>query len=221
MSPWPDEKLKFRKPQNKYEWSFWVAAVLILISSIAKYIFVHYKLELTAVQYFVLFISLIGWTLLLVTSMRAGIRLLRSDSTVKRGRIFIIATGFLFLLQIGSSTLYLYAMSYMTGIGTQMSREAGMDIPKTLALPDLAPESREQLGRSFAQIKYIQDGIIMDYVTSTGAKEIYKPTDDDILMRKGRVETFKAIRYEKIILVYWCVLFMVTSATLLRKKKAL
>ncbi len=112
-------------------------------------------------------------------------------------------------------------MSYMTGLGTQMSREAGTDIPKTLALPDLSPESREVLGKSFAQIKYIQDGVIMNYVTATGAKEAYKPTDDDILMRKGRVETFKAIRYEKIILVYWCVLFMVTSATLLRKKKAL
>jgi hypothetical protein len=221
LSPWPEEKLKFRKPQNKYEWSLWVAAVLILISKISKYIFVHNKLQLPAVQYLVFFISLTGWTLLLVTGMRAGVQLLRSDSTAKKGRIFIIATGFLFLFQIGSSSLSIYAMSYMTGLGTQMSREAGIDIPKTLALPDLAPESRERLGRSFAQIKYIQDGVIMDYATASGAKGIYKPTDEDILMRRGRVETFQAIRYEKIILAYWCVLFMVTSATLLRKKKAL
>lgn len=221
MSPWPEEELKFRRPQNMFEWFLWVSAVLILISKIFKYIFVHYKLQLPAVQYFVFFIGLTGWTLLLVTGMRAGVKLLRSDSMAKRGRIFIIATSFLFILQIGSSTLSIYAMSYMTGLGTQMSREAGMDIPKTLALPDLAPESRELLGRSFAQIKYIQDGVIMEYVTATGAKEIYKPTDEDVLMRKGRVETFQAIRYEKIILAYWCVLFMVTSATLLRKKKAL
>lgn len=221
MSPWPEEKLKFRKPQNKYEWSLWIAVVLILISKIAKYIFVHYKLELPAVQYFVLFISLIGWTLLLVSGMRAGVHLLQSDSTAKRGRIFIIATGFLFLLQIGSSSLHIYAMSYMTGLGTQLSREAGMDIPKTLSLPDWAPESRELLGKSLAQIKYIQDGVIMDYVTETGAKEVYKPTDEDILMRKGRVAMLQAIRYEKIFLAYWCLLFLATSATLLRKKKNL
>jgi len=221
LSPWPEEKLKFKKPQNKYEWSVWVAVVLILISQIAKYIFVHNKSQLPEVQFFVLFISLIGWTLLLVIGMRAGVQLVRSDSTAKRGRIFIIAMGFLFLLQIASSTLHIYAMSYMTGLGTHMSREAGEDIPKTLALPDLAPESREQLGRSFAQIKYIQDGVIMDYVTATGVKEVYKPTDDDVQLRKGRVAMFQTIRYEKIIMAYWCVLFIVTSASLLRKKKAL
>ncbi len=219
MSPWPEEKIKLRKPQNKYEWSLWVAVVLILLSKITEYIFVHNKLQVTEAQFLILLIGLIGWTLLLVGGMRAGVKLLKSDSTAKRGRIFIIATGILFLLQIGSSTLLIYTMSYMTGLGTQMSREAGIDIPKTLALPDLAPESREQLGKSFAQIKYIQDGIIMDYVTASGVKEVYKPTDEDILMRKGRVATFRAIRYEKIILAYWCVLFMVTSATLLRKKK--
>ncbi len=220
MSPWPEEKIKFGKPQNKYEWSVWIAVVLIALSMIAKYIFVHSKSQLSAIQLLVLFISLIGWTLMLVTVMRAGVRLLRSDSTAKRGRNFILVAGFLFLLQIGGSTLHIYAMSYMTGLGTQMSQEAGMDIPKTLALPDLAPESRETLGKSFAQIRYIQDGVITDYVTATGVKEIYRPTDDDIQMRKGRVATFQAIRYEKIILAYWCVLFMVTSATLLRKKKA-
>ncbi len=219
MSPWPEEKLKFRKPQNKYEWCLWVAAVLILISKISRYIFVHNKLQLPVAQYFVVFTGLTGWTLLLVTGMRAGVQLLRSDSMAKKGRIFIIVTGFLFLLQIGSSTLSIYAMSYMTGLGTQMSQEAGIDMPKTLALPDLAPESRETLGKSFAQIKYIQDGVIMDYVTATGAKETYKPTDEDIEMRKGRVATFQAIRYEKIILAYWCVLFVITSATLLRKKQ--
>jgi hypothetical protein len=204
-----------------YEWSLWVAVVLILLSMIAKYIFVHSKSLPPAVQFLVLFISLIGWTLLLVTGMRVGAQLLQADGTAKRGRIFIIAAGVLFLFQIGSSTLHIYAMSYMTGLGTQMSREAGVDIPKTLALPDWAPESRELLGRSLAQIKYIQDGVIMDYVTATGAKEVYKPTDEDVQMRKGRVATLQAIRYEKIILAYWCMLFMVTSATLLRKKKAL
>jgi hypothetical protein len=204
-----------------YEWSLWVAVVLILLSMIAKYIFVHSKSLPPAVQFLVLFISLIGWTLLLVTGMRVSAQLLQADGTAKRGRIFIIAAGVLFLFQIGSSTLHIYAMSYMTGLGTQMSREAGVDIPKTLALPDWAPESRELLGRSLAQIKYIQDGVIMDYVTATGAKEVYKPTDEDVQMRKGRVATLQAIRYEKIILAYWCVLFMATSATLLRKKKPL
>lgn len=219
MSPWPEEKLKFRKPQNKYEWALWVAISLILISLVAKYVFVHYRIALPEAQLLVLFNRLIGWTLLLVTGMRAGIHLLRTDSTAKRGRIFIIATSFIFLFQIASSTMRIYTMSYLTGLGTQISRDVGMDIPKTLALPDLAPESRELLGRSFAQIKYIQDGIIMDYVTATGAKEVYKPTDEDIQMRKVRVAMFRAKRYEKIVLAYWCVLFMLTSATLLRKKK--
>jgi hypothetical protein len=220
LSPWPEEKIKFRKPQNMYEWSVWSAGVLIAFSMIAKYIFVHSKSQLSTIQLLVLLISLIGWTLMLVTVMRAGVRLLRSNTTVKRGRIFIIAAGCLFLLQIGGSTLRIYAMSYMTGLSTQLSQEVGMDIPKTLALPDLAPESRELLGRSYAQIKYIQDGAIIDYVTATGAKEVYKPTDEDVLLRNNRVLALQGIRYEKLILAYWCVLFIITSANLLRKKKA-
>ncbi len=221
MSPWPEEKLKLRKPQNEYEWSLWIAVVLILISKTAQYIFVHTKSELPdAARFFFLFISLIGWTLLLVTGMRAGRRLVASDSTAKKGRIIIIVTGILFLWQIASTTLLIYTMSYMTGLGTQMSREAGEEMPKTLALPDWAPESREILSKSYAQIKYIQDGVIMDYVTATGAKEVYKPTEEDIRLRKGRVSALQGIKYDKILLAYWCVLFVVTSASLLRKKKA-
>ncbi len=220
MSPWPEEKIKLRKPQNKYEWSLWVAVVLILISKTAQHIFVHNKSELSeAARFFFLFISLIGWTLLLVTGMRAGRQLVASDNTAKKGRIIIIVTGILFLWQIASTTLLIYTMSYMTGLGTQMSREADEEMPKTLALPDWAPESREHLSKTYAQIKYIQDGVIIDYVTATGAKEVYKPTEEDIQMRKGRVSSLQGIKYEKVLLAYWCVLF-VTSASLLRKKKA-
>lgn len=198
----------------------WIAIALILISMVAKYIFVHNKVLLPEAQFFVIFNRLIGWTLLLVTFMRAGVRLVRLDGTSKRGRILIISTGLLFLLQIAGSTMRIYTMSYMTELGTQMSRETGESLPKILALPDLAPESRETLGRSLAQIKYIQDGVIMDYDTTTGTKKVYKPTADDVFLRNGRIAMFQAMQYEKIIIAYWCVLFVVTSTSLLRKKKA-
>lgn len=216
LSPWPEEKLKLKKPQNKYEWSFWIAVLLIIASKTAEYISVFKKSQISEVQFIVPLISLIGWTLLLVTIMRAGVQLVRTSSSTKRGRILIIVAGFLFLLQIAGSTVLIYTMSYMTWRG-----EAEEDIPKTLISPDLAPESREILGRSYAQLKYIQDGVIMDYVTATGVKEVYKPTDEDVLFRKRRVALFQAIRYEKVIMAYWCALFIATSAGLLRKKKAM
>lgn len=221
MSPWPEEKFKLKIPQSKSEWSLWGAVALILISKTAQYIFAHNKSQLSeAAQFFFLFISLIGWTLLLVTGTHAGRQLVKSDSTAKRGRIIIIGTRLLFLIQIASSSLLIYTMSYMTGLGTQMSREAREEMPKRLALPDWAPESRELLGKTYAQIMYIQDGILVDYVTATGAKEVYKPTDEDVVLRNNRVSALQGIRYEKLILVYWCVLFVVTSANLLRKRKA-
>lgn len=220
MSPWPEEKLKLKKPQNKYEWSFWIAVILIITTKIAKYIFVLKKTPISEVQYIVLLSSLIGWTLLLITIMRAGVQLFKSSSNAKRGRFLIAVAGILFLILIASSTMRIYAMTYITRLGTQMSREIDEEMPKTLALPDWAPESRERLGKSYAQIKYIQDGVIMDYVTATGVKEVFKPTDEDISLRKGRIAMFQAIRYQKIIIAYWCVLFIVTSASLLRKKEA-
>jgi hypothetical protein len=220
LSPWPEEKLQLKKPQNKYECSLWVGVILIITAKIAKYILVLKKTQISEAQYIVPVIGLIGETLLLMIIMRAGVHLFKTNTNAKRGRFLIIVANILFLILIGSSTMGIYTMSYMTGLGTQMSREIDEEMSTTLALPDWAPESHEQLNKSYAQIKYIQDGVIMDFVTAKGVKEVYKPTDEDIRLRKSRVAMFQAIRYQKIILAYWCVLFIVTSAALVLKKKA-
>ena len=219
MSPWPEEKFNFRKPRE-YEWSIWIAVGLVLIAQIAKYIIAFSKQQFPGARVSVFFISLTGWSLLAIVLLLAGIQLVRSGNKSKKGRIIVIAAILLFSAKIANSVVYSYTMSSTVAVGTQMSKEAEVNIPEAMSLPAMSATSRETLGRSLAQIKYIQEGIIMVYVDASGESVVFRPTAEDLTLRDERVALIRAVQYQKMLIVYWSVLFIATAAIgLLRKKQ--
>ncbi len=221
LSLGPEEKFNFKKPLNKYEWSVSIGAGFILIAQIVKFIVIRGKQPLPNVQLFVFFFSLIGWSLLATALLLAGMQIAKLGNNFKKGRILVIAAGLLFLIQIASTVIYSNAMSYMIEAGTRMSREAGETVPKDLLRSDVSADTRHILSRSLAQIKYIQDGIIMDYFDESGARVVYKPTDEDISLRNGRVTMIRGLRYERVLTAYWCLLFITAGVVGLRRNKQL
>jgi len=219
MSPWPEGNFKLKKPENRFEWSVWIAIGTILLALIGNYIIDFSHPQSYRIWFIVTGINLIGWSLLAVTLMRAGMQLVRSECSIKRGRKIVIISGILFLILIASSVFQTYVISVMVEAGSKMSRDAEEWNTKIMPLPDLSADSRELLGKSFAQIKFIQDGMISEYINASGNKIIFVPNDEDLALRKAREESITALRYAIILTGYWCLLFIVSSAGLVKKKQ--
>jgi len=207
MNTW--QKLGFRKPQNKIEWTMWVGAGFILLAIIISLLFVRKPVAFSPQTFTALYITNflrdIGFGIIASTILIGGLIRLKKDEKKARGYMGIIGGMILLLLMIGrpalTSTMFSNMQADTLKIGNQLIEKLSDKLNKK----DYSPIDKARFRRSIAKEKYFQNGSLMEYMDETGITVRYVPTSEDIQNREMSLATAQMIKIFRAEMLLWII----------------
>ena len=206
------QKLGFRKPQNKIEWTMWIGAGFILLAIILSLLFVKrpltYPSKSFAVLYSIDLLRDIGFGIIASITFISGILHLKLDGKRARGYLGIIGGVILLSLMIGrpavTSTLFSTMQADTIKNGVQLIEK----LSERLSKKDYSPIEKARFRMLIAREKYFRDGSLADYLDENGTTKKYSPTPEDIQNREMSLTMARMIRILRIETIFWTIVFI-------------
>jgi len=207
MSKW--QKLGFRKPQNKIEWTMWIGAGFILVAIILSLLFVKkpltYPPKSFAVLYSIGLVRDIGFGIIASTTLISGLIYLKLDGKRVRGYLGVIGGVILLSLLIGRpavmSTMFSSMQADMLKTGNQLIEKLSEKLNKK----DYSALDKARFRKSIVKEKYFQDGSLADYQDENGTTIKYSPTPEDIQHREMSFSMARMIRILRVEAIFWTI----------------
>ncbi len=223
MNKW--QKLGFRKPQNKIEWTLWIGAGFILLAIIWSLLFVKKPAEFTpqifTALYITHFLKDIGLGIIATAILLGGFIRLKKDEKKTRGYIGTIGGIFLFLFMIGKPAISTTMLSTLHADTYKFSNLLIEKQTEKATNPHLPEVDKAYFRKAVAQEKYFQDGSLAEYQDENGHSTKYQPTAEDVRKGEQFLIMSRTIRILRIEMIFWILAFVATftGAIIYNKKE--
>jgi hypothetical protein len=210
MNKW--QKLGFRKPQNKIEWTMWIGAGFILLAVIISQLFVRKPVSYSPQTFSVLHITNllrdIGFGITASTILISGFIHLKIERKKARGYFGIIVGTILLMLMIGRPAFFSTMFSTMQAETIKNGNQLVEKLSDKLNKANYSPVENAHFRKSIAKEKYFQDGSLVDYLDVNGTTMKYSPTPEDIQNREMRITMARSIEIMRLEMIFWAIVFV-------------
>jgi hypothetical protein len=210
MNKW--QKLGFRKPQDKLEWTMWIGAGFIFLAIILSLIFVKkpltYPPKSFAILYSIDLLRDIGFGIIASATLISGLIHLKIDGKRVRGYFGVIGGIILLSLMIGRPVVTLTIFSSMQSDTTKNGNQLIEKLSERLNKKDYSLVEKARFRTFIAKEKYLKDGSLTDYLDENGNTRKYSPTREDIQSREMRLTMAQTIRILRVETIFWSIVFV-------------
>lgn len=210
MNKW--QKLGFRKPQDKIEWTIWIGTGFILLAFICSLLFVKkpvsYTPQTLPALYITSFLKDIGFGIIASVILVGGLIRLRKDEKKTRAYMGTIGGVLLFLFMIGKPAI---TSTMLSNIQSDTFKAGNILIEKLsekLNSNDFSSAEKERFRKSIAKENYFQDGSLAKYVDENGTTMEYSPTPEDIQNREMGLIMARTIRILRAEVLFWTIVIV-------------
>lgn len=149
----------------------------------------------------------VGLIVAIVAAIAAGIRLLRAGRVSARAILMLVGGG-IGCVALTFLTVFAEALAERAiHIADFPSDARLLELETSISKPELTPENRSSLSRTYAQLRYQKDGTIVEWIQPDGRRSTYQSTTADreiraIVDRLHRLGSWGTVWIERAVL-FW------------------